>query len=118
MRSTIIFRIIINSIVFLLFAYIFPQGLHLRSFQFAILAAFLMAFVDQLVKPIIQLLSLPITVLTLWLFSFVINILVLMAAGYLIKGFSLSGLAWNVTLSIILSISNTWLQSTSKTRLF
>ena len=118
MRSPIIFRIAFNALVFLLFAYLFRQGLHVSTWQSATIAAIVLALLNQFVKPIIQLISLPITILTLGLFSIVINGLVLSIVDYMVDGFSLSSFGWNIALAILLSISNAWLQSTSKTRVY
>ncbi|MNY44667.1 Membrane protein of unknown function [compost metagenome] len=56
------------------------------------------------VKPILSILSLPITILTLGLFSFVINALIILLSAYLIGNMQVDGFWWALLFSILLSL--------------
>lgn len=66
-------------------------GLSVRSFGSALLAAFVIGLLNAVVRPVLILLTLPVTVLTLGLFLFVINALTFQMASGLLDGFQVSG---------------------------
>jgi putative membrane protein len=71
-----IIRLILNTLIFLFTAYIFREiGLSftIESFWWALLAAVILSILNLLIKPLLHLISLPITILTLGLFSLIIN---------------------------------------------
>lgn len=85
------------------------QGIHLASFYSALIAILLIGFINTLVRPVLLLLTLPITILTLGLFTFVINALLFMFAGNLLGGFSVDGFWAALWGSILLSVITTLL---------
>ncbi len=71
-----IIRLILNTLIFLFTAYLFGEiGLSftIESFWWALLAAVILSILNLLIKPLLHLISLPITILTLGLFSLIIN---------------------------------------------
>ena len=74
----------------LLVAQLYP-GVQVASFGSALLAAFVIGLLNTLVRPLLVLLTLPVTLLTLGLFLFVINALMFWAASGLVGGFNVSG---------------------------
>jgi putative membrane protein len=74
----------------LLVAHLYP-GVTVTSFASAMLAAFVLGLLNSVLRPILLLLTLPITVLTLGLFIFVINALVFWAAASLLDGLHVNG---------------------------
>lgn len=87
----------------LLVAYIYP-GVQVQSYGSALLAAAVIAFFNTLVRPILVILTLPVTLVTLGLFLFVINALMFWAASGLLGGFGVDGF-WAALLgSIIYSV--------------
>jgi len=76
-------------------------GMSFDSTGTLLLAAFLLGLVNAVVRPLAILLTLPLTVLTLGLFLFVVNGLMLMLVAWLLPGFSLSGLGAAVLGSIV-----------------
>jgi putative membrane protein len=71
-----IIRLVLNALIFLFTAYLFSQiGLpfSIESFWWALLAAIVLAILNLFIKPLLHLISLPITILTLGLFSLIIN---------------------------------------------
>jgi putative membrane protein len=74
----------------LLVAYLYP-GVTVASYGAALLAAFVIGLFNTLVRPLLVLLTLPVTVLTLGLFLFVINALMFWAAAEVLEGFGVAG---------------------------
>lgn len=81
---------LINAACLLGTAYVVP-GVSLGGFGTALVAALVLGLVNALIRPILGLLSLPITVLTLGLFSLVLNALMFGLAAWLVGNFSVSG---------------------------
>ncbi|HEY9209957.1 MAG TPA: phage holin family protein [Methylotenera sp.] len=77
---------ILNALALLAVAYFVP-GIHVAGFTAALVAALVIGLVNMLIKPILVLLTLPITVLTLGLFILVINGLLFYAVGSWLEGF-------------------------------
>ena len=71
-------------------AYVYP-GVAVASFGAAMLAALVIGLLNVLLRPILILLTLPVTVLTLGLFLFIVNALVFWAASGLMPGFHING---------------------------
>jgi putative membrane protein len=87
----------------LLVAYIYP-GVQVQSYGSALIAAAVIAFFNTLVRPVLVILTLPVTLVTLGLFLFVINALMFWAASGLLGGFGVNGF-WAALLgSIIYSL--------------
>lgn len=84
-------------------AYLVP-GLTVNSWQAAAVAVVVMGLVNAIVKPILTLLTLPLTLITLGLFLLVVNAISLGLVGYLTPGFAVSGFFPAVIGSIVLSL--------------
>lgn len=69
----------------------FYNGVQVQSFSAALLAAFVIGLLNTIVRPILVVLTLPVTVLTLGLFLFVINALMFWWAAHMLDGFHVSG---------------------------
>lgn len=76
-------------------------GIEVRSFGSALWAAFVLGLLNAFVRPLLILLTLPVTVLTLGLFIFVINALTFQMASGLLDGFQVSGF-WSALLGSVL----------------
>lgn len=79
-------------------------GFRVQSFVAALLAAVILGLVNAVIKPILVVLTLPITFVTLGLFLFVINALTIWLAGYLTPGFDVLGFLPALVGSIVLTI--------------
>ena len=86
---------ILNAVALLVVAYILP-GITVSSFGSALIAALVLGLLNTLVKPVLILLTLPITIVTLGLFLLVLNALVFWFAGSILKGFHVNGFWWAV----------------------
>jgi putative membrane protein len=106
-------RILVTALVAFGLSYIL-SGVHMDTFITALLVAVVLAVLNALVKPILVLLTLPITIVTLGLFLFVINALIIIICDKLISGFSVDGFWWALLFSILLSIVSSFLYSTGK----
>jgi len=92
------------------------SGIHIDKFTTALLLAVVLAILNAIVKPILIILTLPITILTLGLFLFVINALIIMMGSRLVEGFRVDGFWWALLFSILLSLVSSMLYSAGKKR--
>ncbi|HEX2519820.1 MAG TPA: phage holin family protein [Castellaniella sp.] len=97
---------ILNAVALLVVAYILP-GITVASFGSALIAALVLGLLNAVVKPLLILLTLPLTVVTLGLFLFVLNALVFWLAGSILRGFQVDGFWWAVIGAIVYSIVST-----------
>lgn len=96
-------RWIAYSLAIMLIAWIIP-GISVSSFLAALLVVVIMGLLNIFLRPLLTFITLPINFLTLGLFSFILNALLFMLAGYLAPGFTVSGF-WSALLgSLLLSI--------------
>ena len=94
---------ILNAVALLVVAYVLP-GIAVASFWSAMLAALVLGLLNTLVKPLLILLTLPITIVTLGLFLLVLNALVFWLAGSMFKGFQVEGFWWAVAGALLYSV--------------
>ena len=79
-------------------------GVHVTDFWTAIVFAIVLALLNMFIRPILILVTLPVTFITLGLFLFVVNTLIIMLASKFVDGFSIDNFWWALLFSIILSI--------------
>ena len=94
---------LVTTLVFLLAAYFMP-GVHITSLWAALLAAVVLSIVNLFVKPILFILTLPINLMTLGLFTFVINALMIWLVSFIVAGFIIDGFSWALALALILAV--------------
>jgi putative membrane protein len=87
----------------LLVAYLYP-GVQVQSFGSALIAAFVIGLFNMVLRPVLVVLTLPVTLVTLGLFLFVINALLFWAAASLLDGFQVSGFGAALLGSLIYSV--------------
>lgn len=104
----ILLQLILGGIAILIAQYILP-GVHVSDFITAIIIAALIALLNITIKPILIILTIPITVLTLGLFLLAINALLIMLAAAIVPGFEIDGFWWALLFSFVLSIINSLL---------
>lgn len=99
-------HLLVNSIVLIVVAGYF-EGFYLESISAAILASVLLSIINFFVKPILVILTLPVTMITFGFFLFVINAITLMLTASLMgDAFEISGFGMAVFAAIIISILN------------
>jgi len=86
----LILRWILNALALMAVAYLYP-GVEVAGFFPALIAALVLGLVNAIIRPILIVLTLPINILTLGLFTFVINALLFWFVAEIIKGFTVSG---------------------------
>ncbi len=97
---------IISSAAFAFLLSKILSGVRIDGLLTAFMFALALALLDAIVKPILVILTLPATIITLGLFLFVINALVILIAAKLVDGIKIDGFWWALLFSIILSIFN------------
>lgn len=81
---------LINAVALIAVAYLFP-GISVSSFGAALIAALILGLVNTAIRPVLVLLTLPVTILTLGLFIFVINGLLFLGVANILEGFHVTG---------------------------
>ena len=99
----LIIRWLLLAAALLLVAHLYP-GVTVASFGSALLAAFVLGLLNTLVRPVLVLLTLPVTLVTLGLFLFIINALMFWSAARLLDGLSVSGFGAALIGSLIYSL--------------
>jgi len=100
-------KVIITTFAVVIGAYIMP-GVHVEGFLTAIVVAFVLGIFNAVLKPVLVLLTLPVTVLSLGLFLIVINAFIIMLTDYFVKGFEVSSF-WIAALFSLLLAFIGWL---------
>lgn len=98
-------KILLTALNVFLLASVLP-GVSINHFFTAILAALVLAILNSFVKPVLVLLTLPVSILTLGLFLCVINACIILTGAYFIKGFTVDGFWHALLFSICLSCLN------------
>jgi putative membrane protein len=99
----LIARWLLLAAALLLVAYLYP-GVTITSFGAAMVAALVLGLLNTLLRPILVLLTLPVTLLTLGLFLFVINALMFWLAANILEGFAVAGFAAALIGSLLYSV--------------
>jgi putative membrane protein len=83
-------RLVLNGLAIIIAAWLLP-GIHIASSLSALLAGVILGFVNAIVRPVLFFLTLPLTLLTLGLFIFVLNAICFALTAWLVPGFSVDG---------------------------
>ncbi len=108
----IVLRFLISAIVAFALSYIL-SGVHIQSFITALILAVVLGVLNLFVKPILIILTLPITIFTFGLFLFVINALIILLAAKFVNGFRVDGFWWALLFSLLLSVLTSFLYKKS-----
>lgn len=109
----LLLRILLSALAVVVLAQILP-GVGVDSYWTAILVAVVLSLLNFIVKPILIILTLPVTILTLGLFLLIINAIIILLADYLVTGFSVNGIWWALLFSLLLSFLQSILYSLLK----
>jgi putative membrane protein len=100
----IIISLLINALaIFIAASYIIP-GVHVDSFMTAVIVAVVLGVLNAFLKPILVIFTLPITIITLGLFTFVINAILVLLASQFVPGFKVDGFLTALLFSLVVSI--------------
>ena len=108
-----IFNILVTAVAALVAAYILP-GVVISGVPTAVVVALVLALLNTFVKPILVLLTIPVTIVTLGLFLLVINILIIKWTASLVTGFSVNSWLSALLFSLIVSVVNAVFTSLAK----
>ncbi|MBI5369732.1 phage holin family protein [Candidatus Uhrbacteria bacterium] len=114
--SYLLFRWIFNAVALLLVAYLVP-GFAVSSLYTALIGALVLGLVNALVRPLLFILTLPVTILTLGLFTFVLNALMIWLVSTMVKGFDIQGFVPAFMAAIVLwmvSLVTNWIVDQAK----
>ncbi len=98
-----ILRVLLTALAVVILAKVLP-GVGVDGYVSAIIVAVVVALLRFIVKPILVILTLPITIITLGLFLLIINAVIIMMADYFIPGFTVETIWWALLFSLLLSI--------------
>lgn len=107
---------LLSAAALLAVAYLY-SGVQIQSYSSALIAALVIGLLNSVLRPILVILTLPVTVVTVGLFLFVINALMFWAAAGLLEGFNVTGFAAALIGSLIYSVLAIVIDSTLQ-RLF
>lgn len=106
-------RLLVLSIAVMVGAWLLP-GVEVTSFWAVLITAVVISLLDNLVRPILIVVTLPVTVVTLGLFLFVINAIIILMASGIVKGFDVSSFGSALLFSLVLTAVNYLLEMPNK----
>lgn len=85
------------------------KGIHIDTYWTALVFALVLAIANVILKPILIILTIPLTIITLGLFLFVLNALIILLAARLVDGIHIDGFWWALLFGLLLSIASSLL---------
>lgn len=108
-----IINILISGLAVFITAYILP-GVKVNSFFTALIIAVVLGVVNTFVKPILLIFTLPLNILTLGLFTFILNGLLILLTTRIVPGFTVSNIWWAILFSLVMWVVNSVLHGLTK----
>lgn len=106
----LIINLLVGTLAVIISAYILP-GVKVDGFFTALVVAVILGVVNAFIKPILVVLTLPITVLTLGIFLFVINAVLVLLVSNIVPGFTVANFWWALLFSLVLSLVGSFLEA-------
>lgn len=106
-------KLIVNALAVFAAAYLLP-GVDLASFVTAIIVAIVMSILNLFLRPVLILLTIPITLFTFGLFLLVINAIIVMVCSNLVNGFKVDGIVTALLFSIVVSVIGSLMNGAAK----
>jgi len=103
----LLLRFLLNALALWVAAWLIP-GIYLASPAAAIIAGIVLGFVNAIVRPVLVLLTLPVTLITLGLFIFIINAICLALTAWVVPGFTINGFGSALLGALVVSVVS-WL---------
>jgi len=100
--------LVINTIAVFVASKILP-GIHVENIVTALLVAIVLGVINVFLKPLLVILTLPINLLTLGLFTFVINAFLVLVVSWIVPGFTVDNFLWALAFSLIVSLVSSFL---------
>jgi len=98
-----ILKLLLTAVAVFILAHLLP-GVAVTGYGAAIIVALVLGLLRLIVRPILVILTLPVTIVTLGLFLLVINAIIILMADFFVPGFSVDGILWALIFSLLLSI--------------
>jgi putative membrane protein len=106
-------RLFLTALAVMLTSYILP-GVHVENFLSALILSLLLALLNVTLKPLLVIITIPVTVFTLGLFLLIINALIILLADWIMPGFIVDGFWWALLFSLVLSLLTSILRSLAR----
>ena len=97
-------RWLVITVAILVAATILRKGIHVDSLTTAIIAAAILGIINAFLRPVLLILTLPLTILTLGVFTFVLNAFMLLLVAYFVPGLEIDSFSWAFLGALIISI--------------
>ena len=94
---------LITTVAILITAYLLP-GVTVRSFVAAVVTALVLGLINAIIRPILVVLTLPLTIVTLGLFIFILNALLVLLTSAIVPGFDVRNFWWALLFSLVFSV--------------
>lgn len=98
----LILRILLSALAVIVLSKVLPN-VSVDTYLTAIIVAIVLSLLNFIVKPILVILTLPVTIITFGLFLLIINAIIILLADKLIDGFAVDGIWWALLFSLLLS---------------
>ena len=108
-------RLLLNGFAVWATAYLL-DGVDIDGYLTALIVALVLSIANATVKPLLIVMTIPITLLTMGLFLLVINALIILLADWLVDDFTVDGFWWALLFSLILSIFNSLFDDLTKSK--
>ena len=96
---------LVSGLAIIITAYLLP-GVRVAGFFAALVTALILGLINAFIRPVLILLTLPLNILTLGLFTLVINALLIMLAAAFVPGFTVQGFWWALLFGLVLAVVN------------
>jgi putative membrane protein len=106
--------LLVTAIAVFILSKLLEPHVVINSFSTALIFALVLAFLNSIVKPLLIILTLPLTIVTLGIFLLVINVLIILFADNLVSGINIEGLFWAFIFGLLLSLLSSFLQNLTK----
>ncbi len=100
-------RWLINTIALMLTGFILSKGIWLVSWQAGLAGALVLGLMNAFVRPVLLFLTLPLNILTLGLFTILLNAAIFFSVGYIIEGVMIRNYPWAIAGSLVFSVIST-----------
>lgn len=106
----LVISLVVNTVSVYIAGWLLSSGVHIPNLLTALVVAVVLGIINTLLKPVLLILTLPINLLTLGLFTFVLNALLIMLVSALVNDFVVDGFLWALAFSLVLSVVNMLLE--------
>ncbi len=111
----LLIQLLVSTVAILVASYILSGGVQVDGFWTALVIAIVLGVINMFIKPVITILTLPITIVTLGLFMFVLNALLIMLVSVIVPGFHIANFWWAFGFSLIVSVISSFMNALIKT---